>query len=374
MELYMKEGIYPRSYEGDESYAFISYAHKDSATVWPIIDHMDKDGYRIWYDDGIRPGTEWDDNVAEHIQKADYFVAFISEDYIKSDNCRDELNYARDLNKARVLIYIEKVELPGGLAMRLKRLQSVRKYKFESDEEFYEKLYQAENITICKRQQETIPAEIKELYEQIKSLDLMEYKYNTYIDIDKLLLDFSKELYSVGVCEINTEIKYKFRYLQMMCTDFKEAFVDRSGYVSFFVKDLSLVELQKRYETYLMYVSKYQIRIATFTLSVDRIREYENYFREIDLNEEQIKHILADLIEMGDYAKRIDKVKKTTEKLECFNISRNRRNQLMVKAAMLLYNDFLRKTDMVIDGLIEENGKEKAYEILLNDPELLRIY
>lgn len=31
----MKEGIYPRSYEGDESYAFISYAHKDSATVWP---------------------------------------------------------------------------------------------------------------------------------------------------------------------------------------------------------------------------------------------------------------------------------------------------------------------------------------------------
>lgn len=46
----------------------------------------------------------------------------------------------------------------------------------------------------------------------------------------------------------------------------------------------------------------------------------------------------------------------------------------MVKAAMLLYNDFLRKTDMVIDGLIEENGKEKAYEILLNDPELLRIY
>ena len=100
----MKEGIYPRSYEGDESYAFISYAHKDSATVWPIIDHMDKDGYRIWYDDGIRPGTEWDDNVAEHIQKADYFVAFISEDYIKSDNCRDELNYARDLNKARMFL------------------------------------------------------------------------------------------------------------------------------------------------------------------------------------------------------------------------------------------------------------------------------
>ena len=110
------------------------------------------------------------------------------------------------------------------------------------------------------------------------------------------------------------------------------------------------------------------------TLSIERIEEYENYFRDIGLEEEQIKHIMADFVDMGDYIKRIDKVKKITEKLDCFGVSVNKRNQLMVTAAPYLYNDFLRKIEMVVNELINENGKEKAFELLLEDPELLRRY
>lgn len=369
----MKQNIYPKSYEGDDAYAFISYAHKDSKNVWPIIDHMNKDGYRCWYDDGIRPGTEWDDNVAEHIQKCEYFIAFISEAYIESDNCRDELNYARDLNKARVLIYIEEVELQGGLAMRLRRLQSIRKYKFNSEEEFYEKLYQADNIMVCRIQQKLIPAAILKIYEQL----FLEWRWGLemkqpYLDVEQLIMNFAKGLYSEGICEINTDIKSKLLYLRMKCNDFVDAM---SGpYISWLVRELSLGELKKRYETYLRYVSKYQIRVATMTLSIERIEEYENYFRDIGLEEEQIKHIMADFVDMGDYIKRIDKVKKITEKLDCFGVSVNKRNQLMVTAAPYLYNDFLRKIEMVVNELINENGKEKAFELLLEDPELLRRY
>ena len=45
-------------YEGKEPYIFISYAHKDSDRVFPILEELDRRGYRVWYDDGIAPGSE----------------------------------------------------------------------------------------------------------------------------------------------------------------------------------------------------------------------------------------------------------------------------------------------------------------------------
>lgn len=46
------------AYKGKEKYIFVSYAHKDSAKVLPIIENMQHAGYRIWYDTGIKAGTE----------------------------------------------------------------------------------------------------------------------------------------------------------------------------------------------------------------------------------------------------------------------------------------------------------------------------
>lgn len=86
-------------YRGNKPYIFISYSHKDKGLILPILDSMLFDNYRVWFDEGIAPGTEWDQNIAAHIEKSDYFIAFISNNYISSENCKDELNYARDLNK-----------------------------------------------------------------------------------------------------------------------------------------------------------------------------------------------------------------------------------------------------------------------------------
>ena len=67
----------PVPYRGDQPYIFISYSHKDSRKVWPVIEQMQADGYRVWYDEGIDPGTEWDENIAAHVTGCDYFIAFI---------------------------------------------------------------------------------------------------------------------------------------------------------------------------------------------------------------------------------------------------------------------------------------------------------
>lgn len=129
-------------------YIFISYSHRDSDLVLPIIYRLKEEGYNVWYDDGIEAGTEWDENVAKHIEKCSYFIVFVSDNYIGSKNCKDELNYSRDLNKEMFLIYLKDVELPGGMAMRLNRIQAVfwNKYMPDNIEEAYQKIFKASGI------------------------------------------------------------------------------------------------------------------------------------------------------------------------------------------------------------------------------------
>ena len=81
-------------YKGNEPYIFISYAHKDGVAVRAVLERMQRDGYRVWFDEGIDPGTEWDEVIASHVETCGYFLAFVSENYLASENCKDELNYA----------------------------------------------------------------------------------------------------------------------------------------------------------------------------------------------------------------------------------------------------------------------------------------
>ena len=133
-------------YNGNKNFIFLSYAHKNRDDILKIAKEMQSRKYRIWYDEGIDPGTEWDENIAGHIQRAGYFIAFISHEYLDSENCKDELNLARDLNKERLLIYLDNVQLPIGMQMRLNRLQAIHKYTYSEDYKFYQKLFSAKGI------------------------------------------------------------------------------------------------------------------------------------------------------------------------------------------------------------------------------------
>ena len=137
-----------KPYEGDEPHIFISYSHKDMPKVFEVIRELQNHGFRVWYDEGIDPASEWDENIAGHINKCRYFIAFLSTNYVASQNCRDEVSYARDLGKERLLIYLEDTKLPAGMAMRLMRLQAIHKYKYKTSTEFYDKLFSAKGIDV----------------------------------------------------------------------------------------------------------------------------------------------------------------------------------------------------------------------------------
>ncbi len=137
-------------YKGNQPYMFISYSHRNSDEVMEIISKLQQLEFRVWYDMGIDPGTEWDENIASHITGCAYFIAFISDEYLESENCRDELNFARDKDKPRLLVYLKDTKLPEGMSMRLNRLQAIHKYTYARELDFYQKIIEADGINVCR--------------------------------------------------------------------------------------------------------------------------------------------------------------------------------------------------------------------------------
>ena len=138
-------------YMGDDPYVFISYSHAETETALEIVERLQKEGFRVWYDEGIEPGSKWDEIIAAHVKNCGCFLALISGKYIDSENCKDELFFAKDKKKPSALIYLEDVELTDGLNMRQGRLQAIHMYKYKDHpERFYEKVYAAQGIDACK--------------------------------------------------------------------------------------------------------------------------------------------------------------------------------------------------------------------------------
>lgn len=82
------------AYEGREDYLFVSYAHADSAVVMPVVEALFADKYRLWYDEGIAPGSEWPKNIETHLQNAAAVLVFVSAASLASPNCENEVREA----------------------------------------------------------------------------------------------------------------------------------------------------------------------------------------------------------------------------------------------------------------------------------------
>lgn len=136
-------------YEGNEPYIFISYAHKDSNRVYPILEELNRRGYRVWYDDGIAPGSEWPENIAQHLSACSLTLAFISPSSIASDNCRREVTFALSKRKPFLGIILEPTEMSLGMEMQLSAQQCIMKYSYATDESFFTKVCSCPDLQPC---------------------------------------------------------------------------------------------------------------------------------------------------------------------------------------------------------------------------------
>ena len=150
----------PIPYEGREPYVFLSYAHADAEAVMEIAARLQKAGCRIWYDGGIEVGSEWPEYIASHLEGAAVMLAFLSNAYVRSDNCRKELHFAQTKRISTVNIFLEETALTPGMQMQIGPLFALMKYTMP-ETAFYEKLLTAPQLTpLCTEKSGGGPAQV----------------------------------------------------------------------------------------------------------------------------------------------------------------------------------------------------------------------
>lgn len=146
-----------RAYEGKEPFIFISYAHKDSDRVMPILAKLQQEGYRVWYDEGIAPGSEWPENIAQHLNDCAVTIAMVSANSMNSPNCRREITYALSKHKPFLGIFLEETAMSPGMELQMSAQQCLMKYSYRTEELFYEKVASCPDLAPCKQEPEVLP-------------------------------------------------------------------------------------------------------------------------------------------------------------------------------------------------------------------------
>lgn len=137
-------------------YVFISYSHKDSAVVFPIVEAMSERGLRVWFDSGLEAGTEWQNSIADHVENCTVFVCFVSENSMNSEFCKDEIATAKSNPKKCIVdclyIYIDEdieSKIESGVRMCMQRRQKMFMNRHNSMESFYKKLFASSIFEQC---------------------------------------------------------------------------------------------------------------------------------------------------------------------------------------------------------------------------------
>jgi len=117
------------AYRGDEPFVFVCYAHDDSAEVYPELHWLQEQGVKLWYDEGISPGSVWRGEIAEAIERAAWVLYYVSSGSVASSHCDREINYALDHDLPVLPIYLESVELPADQRIGLSRVQAMHRHE-----------------------------------------------------------------------------------------------------------------------------------------------------------------------------------------------------------------------------------------------------
>ena len=161
-------------YSKQEPYIFISYAHKDEKRVLPLIDGLRARGFRVWYDIGIEAGTEWPAIIESHLLECECVIAFLSQNAMDSQNCRNEINLAIYEKKPFLAIHLEEVELISGMRLQLISQQAMFYYRHNTVESFFNELEAAQILEKC-RQVKSVTVDVT--CEASRLFDIGEYYY-----------------------------------------------------------------------------------------------------------------------------------------------------------------------------------------------------
>lgn len=114
--------------------------------------------HRVIYDTNIGASREYNEELASLIFESSIVVAFISESYLKSSYCLDELLFARENNIPILLVYLEKIDLSNGLRMRLGRFQALS----INSSDIANRIFEIKEVKDCEIKSQSVESEPEE--------------------------------------------------------------------------------------------------------------------------------------------------------------------------------------------------------------------
>ena len=107
------------AYNGKDPYLFISYSHRDTKVVYPILDALYDEKFRIWYDESCENGNDFREELRDRIKKCEAVVLFVSKASMESPFCGMEIIVAKENGKRLFPIFIEDVVVPPAFSILL---------------------------------------------------------------------------------------------------------------------------------------------------------------------------------------------------------------------------------------------------------------
>ncbi len=145
-----KVNYVPKPYSENKPHIFVSYSHKDTDEVFPLIGQLTVDGYRVWYDGGIEPATDWLEYITNQVISCEYMLCMISDKYADSHYCVQEMDIALHHGKKIVPVYLDEKRMESHRQSQLDRFQGLIMSELGSTKRFFERLYSTGGLAVCR--------------------------------------------------------------------------------------------------------------------------------------------------------------------------------------------------------------------------------
>ena len=152
----------PIAYRGSEPFVFVSYAHADAELAYPIISGLQERGMRIWFDDGLDAGDDWETVIPDHVEQCTAMLCLVSTRFTDSKNCKNEIRYASELNKGLLILHLETGELPRHIRFHYSAIHVLRLSDYSDHSALLDKLSAAQKLRCCIGQVRADPAKPRE--------------------------------------------------------------------------------------------------------------------------------------------------------------------------------------------------------------------
>lgn len=137
-----------------DPYIFVSYSHTIRKEAEQVIQTLQANGYRVWFDNGLIPGGSYNDLIARKIKGCKVFLCLLSEGYYDSSYCKQEFFFAKEeKDKPIIPVYVGKIQeikasLPDGILMWLTGVHAIE--LTDDEEEFINNIEKLELLSGCK--------------------------------------------------------------------------------------------------------------------------------------------------------------------------------------------------------------------------------